>query len=524
MFVSKVTKRIERRRLLYILLFGPILLFTLANNVSANEPVFDCQAPHHNSDTSSLSQPENTAPTVSIVRVSGNDCWTINPFISGFSLLEQKTSVTYGLDEDRDGIANFPTLPVRGAVIIPVFLVDWSDFDPAIDESNHNNPNSVYHGYQKKSPTELSTFLNGPHGPASYFREVSGGQLSITFEVFPWMVSDNMTYLSDKEPNYYFYDSQLEEWCVKKREYALDVLRSAVVDLGVNLSDYDADNNAVLDGFVIVYEGQAGKLAGENLSWTNYAYNVKTERPYLHNVASLVDSTDPNFETFAAQPILFSRYNNISEQWGPNDPGKFTHVGTWVHEIGHLLLGYRDYYHKPNDLGDYAFSAHSGDPNPYHPAAMEKWLFVHWIEPVTVETSGTFTLTNHHLTKSQTYDPHSTYLYKVPIEGDPLHFLTIENRYYLPENRGGSRFNEKQPGSSPESGLVIFEINRHTSTSQQIRRLIPERVQELPHQSRGAFQSGDLFVYSSENFHLKVSDVSVPDEQVSFTLEVSNVY
>ncbi len=522
--MNKEIRRIEKRRLLYLILVGQILFFTCANNLSADAPLVDHHGFHHAIEKPFPSQPEKGESTVSIVRVSDNDSWTIDPFIPGYSLLEQHSSITYGLDQDNDGIANFPTLPIRGSVTIPVFLVDWSDFDPATDESNHNNPKSVYHGYQKKEPDELSAFLNGPLGPAGYFREVSGGQLKITFDVFPWMVSDNMAYLRDKEPNYYFYDSQSGDWSVKKREYAMDVLRSAVADLGVDLAKYDADNNAVLDGFVIVYEGQAGKLAGVNMSWTHYSYNPKTERPYLHNVASLVDPTDPNFETFAAQPILFSRYNNISEQWGPNDPGKFTHVGTWVHEIGHLLFGYRDYYHRPNDLGDYAFSAHSGDPNPYHLAAMEKWLFVHWIDPVTIESSGTFTLINHHLTATQTYDPHSAYLYKIPIDGDPLHFLTIENRFYLPKDRGGSHFNEEYPGSSPESGLVIFEIDQHTSTSQQIRRLVPARVQDVPHQSSGAFQPGDTYVYSSKNFHVAISNVSVPDEQVSFTLEIANVY
>ncbi len=505
-----VTKRLKIRSFLYILLFGPFLFFTLQNSVRADAAPL-------------LSTPPNTASSVSIVRVSGNDCWTINPFIPGYSLLEQNSSVSYGLDQDKDGIANFPTIPVRSTVTIPVFLVDWSDFDPATDESNHNNPDSVYPGYKKKTPAELSAFLNGPRGPSGYFREVSGGQFNVVFDVYPWMVSDKMTYLRDKEPNYYFYNSNLNDWSVKKRAYAMDVLRSAVVDLGVNFTNYDADNNSVLDGFVIVYEGQAGKLAGQNLSWTNCYYNSKAKRPYLHNVASLVDSTDPNFEKFAAQQILFSRYNNISEQWGPNDPGKFTHTGTWVHEIGHLLLGYRDYYHKPSDLGDYAFSAHSGDPNPYHLAAMEKWLFVHWIEPETLESNGTFTLTNHHLTATQNYNQNSTYLYKIPIGGDPLHFLTIENRHYLPENLGGSNFNEEYPGHSPESGLVIFEVNQHTSTSQQISRPVPSRVRDIPHQSRGAFQPGDILEYRSDNFHLTISNVSEPGERVSFTLKTSNV-
>ena len=461
---------------------------------------------------------------VSIVQLSGNDTWTIEPFIQGFSLLEQNTFATYGFDYDNDGVANFPTLPVKGSVTIPVFLVDWSDFNPETDKSNHNNPDSVYHGYKKKSPEELSTFLNGSRGPAGYFREVSGGQLKITFDVFPWMVSDNMTYLRDKEPNYYFFDSQLGDWCADKSLHAKDVLRSAVTDFGVDLTSYDADNNKVLDGFVIVYEGKSGKLAGSNMSWTNNTYNSKFQGPNLDNVATLVDSTDPNFRAFESQHILFSRYNNIPEQWGEDDPGKLTHAGTWAHEIGHLLLGYRDYYHNPGDLGDYAFSAHSGDPNPFHPAALEKWLFVHWIEQKTIESSGTFTLTNHHITADQTYDLNTVYLYKIPIDADPLHFLTIENRYYLPENQGGSIFNEEYPGSSPESGLIIFEVNMHTSSPQQISRHVPFRVKNLPHQSRGAFQPGDVFVYSSNTFHVKISNISAPDDQVSFTLNKSSLY
>ncbi|MDR4497478.1 MAG: hypothetical protein MRK02_06080 [Candidatus Scalindua sp.] len=279
----------------------------------------------------------------------------------------------------------------------------------------------------KKSPEELNAFLNGSRGPAGYFRDVSGSQLKITFDVFPWMVSDNMTYLRDKEPNYYFFNTQLGDWSVDKVIHAKDVLRSAVADFGVDLTSYDADNNKVLEGLVVVYEGKSGMLAGSNMSWTNNTYNSKFRRPNLDNVATLDDSTDPNFRAFKSQHILFRRYNNIPEQWSENYPGKLIHAGTWAHEIGHLLLGYRNYYYNPGDLGDYAFSAHSGDPNPFHPAALEKWLFVHWIEQKTIESSS-------------------------------------------------------------------------------------------------AFQSGDVYVYSSNTFHVKISNISAPDYQVSFTLNKSTLY
>ncbi|HEY0434741.1 MAG TPA: hypothetical protein VGC95_12775, partial [Chitinophagaceae bacterium] len=130
--------------------------------------------------------------------------WTIEPFQPGFALLDGKSPNIYGYDYPGEGLAQFPQLPVRGSIVIPVFLVDWSDFNPVTDESNHRNPYSVFPGYVRSTPAALEQYLNGSNGPSAYYREVSGGQFQVQFRVFPWIVSSQSSYLTNKEPNYYY--------------------------------------------------------------------------------------------------------------------------------------------------------------------------------------------------------------------------------------------------------------------------------------------------------------------------------
>ena len=447
---------------------------------------------------------------------AGKEGWTIAPFKPGFGLLENGQPV-YGEDWFNKGPQVFPTMPVVGPVTIPVFLVDFSDFDPEKDPADAARPgSSIYLGYKKKTPEELSAYLNDSHGPAGYFYEVSGGQLKVTFEVHPWIVSKQSTYLKDRN-HYYFYEPRLGGWVVDDEQYAKDVIRSAVVDLNVDLTRYDADQNQVLDGFVIVYEGEDSPLADTNLSWTNgYDY-------LLDNVAHLVVPTDPNYSKFASQEILFNRHNNLPEQ---NGQYQFKSVRSWSHEVGHLLFGYTDYYRAPTDLGQYALSARGGeaipfDPSsiPFHPSALEKWLFAHWIPIEPIQESGTYTLYNHHLKPGETYDPGKVYLYQYLIDGDPDHFLTIENRYFLPEEQGGSHFNS---GHVPiESGLVVFEVNRHLAGSGQIRRLVPWRVKnDLNVDYKGALQPGDYVTYGGKNLTITIDRISGVGEETSFRVKV----
>ena len=284
---------------------------------------------------------------IQLVEIDPNsDIWTTDPYPPepGFSHLE---AIAYGSPGGNPSLIQFPALPVEGAVTIPVFLVDWSDFDPTTDLSNDNNPNSVFPSYVKMTSKELDQHLNGAFGLGDYYRTISGGKLDITFRVHPWIESDSSTYIGHRA-------SYLEA-SSPSNTIALDVLRSAVVDLQVDLTEFDADSNRILDGFAVVYEGHAGRPSGTNMSRTGRDIaNLSPVSEGLRNVADLVSSADANHGLFETQEILFSRYVNMPEQ---NKRGEFTSIGIWAHEFAHLLLGVPDYYLGPHDLGDYALRA-----------------------------------------------------------------------------------------------------------------------------------------------------------------------
>jgi M6 family metalloprotease-like protein len=460
------------------------------------------------------------AEPVSIVDLDGR--WSIEPFRAGFALLEPLSAVTYGRDWAGNGQAHFPTGAVTGEVTLPVFLVDWSDFNPRTDESNHDNPGSVFPSYIRSSPESLSDYLNASNGVAGYFRAISGGQLQVVFEVFPWLESATATYLADKEPAYYRYSGSLGAWIVDRDRYVRDVLRSAVVDLGVDLTRYDADGNRVLDGFVIVYEGIAGALAGTNLGWTNPLWYLDPPGPGLDHVADLVATNDPHYAQFAAQPILFSRHVNIPEQYMPDGPGAegaFSSVKTWAHEIGHLLLGYRDYYTGETDLGFYALSARAGRRWPLHASAMEKWMFGGWIGVTDHALNGTVTVDSHHARQDDTYNPAGRYLYRLPAGDDPRHYLLLENRFFRGPAEGGGLFElDDPPEPPPESGLVVFEVDRRRTGSDQVYRLRPPGADPDPSRC-GTLGPGEVLEYVHGDYAVRLSACSAPATQVTVRVD-----
>jgi len=69
--------------------------------------------------------------------------WSIEPFRHGFGVLEKKygTSI-YDTTSVADESGRFPMDRLAGTVRIPVFLIDWNDYDPAQDLSNKANPSA----------------------------------------------------------------------------------------------------------------------------------------------------------------------------------------------------------------------------------------------------------------------------------------------------------------------------------------------------------------------------------------------
>lgn len=447
--------------------------------------------------------------------VPGVKGWTLEPFRHGYGVMERQYAIsTYDGGNSEVKGSRFPIDRVVGTVRIPVLLVDWSDFNPATDPSNKENPRSVYPKYRQHTPKEIEEYLNRDTGPAGYYKAASGGQLIVHFDVFPWIASNESKYLKDKEPNYYSYVERRQQWIAEKKTMAMDVLRAAVAEKGFDPRDYDADQNKVLDGLIIGYEGFPGALAGKNMS------SLAPLHGEMAHFKELFPETDPNAELVHGMDILFHRYINQPES-------TLMELRTTVHEVGHMLLGYTDYYHF-GGLGEYALSARGAH---FAPAAMEKWLFGKWITPRVV-TRGEQTLDSHHLKIGESYSKDKTYLHQVFIDNDPHHFLLIENRYFNPEVR---HFDQQHPFVSsphPESGLVIFEVNeklanRKNWKGQSIIRHIPTSTPPLTMDDRRldkrrSFQEGEALHWTNGKFEIHINDISQIGERMTYRITTSS--
>jgi M6 family metalloprotease-like protein len=447
--------------------------------------------------------------------------WTLEPFRHGYSVLEREygysTYDSVGFDVKT---SRFPIDAIKGKVRIPVFLVDWSDFNPVTDRSNKDSSRSKGHrDYKQHTPEEIQAYMNSDTGPAGYFKAASGGQLTVEFVVYPWISSAKSNYLKDKEPNYYRYEEKRDQWIAYKKDMAMDVLRAMVAEQGFNPHDYDADGNKAIDGFIIAYEGGAGELSGKNMS------SLAPITGSMGNFKDLVPQEDPNYKTFQEMDILFGRYINMPET-------SMVQLRTLAHETGHMLLGYKDYYYpgangeRICDLGEYATSARGSH---FSPAAMEKYLYGKWIHPQVV-TNGNLTLDSHHLAVGESYLDQKSYLHQVFVDDDPFHYFLIEYRHFDPDKRSFDYNQGISPSSRPQSGLVIFEVNENNAIRKawrsSIARHSPEHDKESPYaqvlSKRRTYQEGEEFSWSNGEFKIQVSDISYDGEVARYRLVTSH--
>ena len=409
---------------------------------------------------------------------------------------EPPVPVVYGT-EKRNGAVVWPRCAsFGGPVRVPVLMVDWEDFDPRVNPSNENNPASTFPDYVPSTPAQLLSFLQSEVTP--YFSDVSGGRATVSFDVVGWIRSGSpggylkprsqyLYNLHDLHPSY-----PDPTWQCRSNDIFLDALREAVVHSSLDVSRYDLDGNGLLDGAVLVYEGKGGLCGGGNLSWVNSGYYVNPPAFQWLAVRELVPSGDPNSGLFNAQPGWVHLYNNMPERLG--DPANsFYYSATWVHELGHLFVGYPDYYYSRFNLGSWVLSGNHG-AIPTHPAAFEKWWFARWIEPTVITAPGEYTVTANEIPDGGTHSD-GPYLYRVPIDGDPNRFLTIEGRWFDAGGNTGSRWAQ---ANLRESGLLIVEFNLaqdwYSSSPPQLYRHAPDRVSGTPAASLRAYRPGDRFV------------------------------
>jgi M6 family metalloprotease-like protein len=444
---------------------------------------------------------------------------TGTPALAGLGLREPPAQVVYGIAK-RDSKIVWPSCaPLAGPVRVPVLMVDWQDFDPRLNPSNENNATSSFPDYVASTPAQLQSFLQSEVTP--YFYDVSGGRATVRFDVIGWIRSGTPGgYLKDRSQYLYnlhdFSPSYPDPtWQCRGTDIFLDALRDGVVQAGLDLSRYDLDANGLLDGMVLVYEGKGGLCSGGNLSWVNPGYSPSPPSFQWLAASELVPSDDPNWPLFNAQRGWVHLYNNIAERVG-DSANSFYYSATWVHELGHLFLGYSDYYYPRFNLGSWVLSGNHGS-EPTHPAAFEKWLFARWIDPTVLTASGDYTVSANEIPDGSTHDL-GPYLYQIPLDGDPDHFLTVEGRWFDADGNAGTRWAQ---ANSRESGLLIVEFNLAKdwySSSPQVYRHAPERASGTPATALRAYRPGDRFFKCYATTCVTIEPASAPGPTFSFSV------
>ena len=447
---------------------------------------------------------------------------TGGPATAGLGLREPPVSTIYGW-ERQNGAVVWPRCTVLGAnVRVPVLMVDWQDFDPRVNLSNENNPSSTFADYVPSTPAQLQAFLQSAVTP--YFSDVSGGRATVSFDVVGWIRSASAgAYLKPRSAylyNLHDFSSSYPDptWQCRVNDIFTDALRDAIAQNGLDLSRYDLDGNGLLDGAVLVYEGKGGLCTGGNLSWVNSGYSTNPPAFQWLAARELVPPNDPKWRLFNAQPGWIHLYNNMPERLG-DVANSFYYSATWVHELGHLLLGYADYYYSRFNLGSWVLSGNHGTV-PTHPAAFEKWLFGRWIDPTAISAPGDYTITANEISDGATYSG-GPYLYRVPIDGDPNRFLTIEGRWFDTDGNSGTRWAQ---ANGRESGLLIVEFNLAQdwfSSSPQMYRYDPVRASGTPVASLRAFRLGDRFSRCYATSCVTIEPTSAAGPTFSFSVGFS---
>ena len=451
------------------------------------------------------------------------------------ALLDGGNVVIYGNERDANNNILFRQCEVkqRDKVIkIPVFMVDWADYNPATDSSNPNNPNAQpINGYQPRTPEEVSQFLNhSDTSVAKYFRDISGGRIQLEFVVFGWLrSSDEGAVLKNRQQYITLNETDNRYYCDQGQVFR-DALTDAYLKHGFLPENFDVNannrghNELLVNGAVLLYEGGPGLCSGTNLSMVNglgsFPPGVIAEQAALFPFAlnSLAREDDAQTSVLAALSANLRVYNNI-----PETDVAANGMYSWTHELGHWLLGFADYYYDKFNMGYYALSAQPADTSlATHPSAVEKWLFAKWLTPTTAQQNGTYNLTSHDIADGTDYMADKVYLHKHLLNGDDSHFLLIENRWFDKAGNTSSAWAKTSDRDSEQlqSGLQITEVNlaldtlandpqlkRHTKASQAVNALTE------------AWQQGDSFYQCfSNNYCIRLDNIGAANEQVSYRL------
>ena len=324
---------------------------------------------------------------------------------SGCFYVDSEGNITGLYKLPRAKMANERTYPTSGNVKTLVLLVEFTDMDFSLLGNNAREKFDNLFNQQGYS-------LRGEKGSVrDYFKSQSNNQFNPEFVVHGPVKLNK---------SYSYYGADIEYIDDNVQQLMIDACMA--VDDDINFSEYDTNQDGIVDNVIIVY---AGGNQNENLSHTNYIW------PQMSNVATQNKILDGvKLSTFMCVGSMSKNLETI------------TTIGTICHEFSHVL-GLPDLYttngvnaYTPQywSLMDLGFTLESGT-HPVNMTAYERYA-LGWLNPTELNAPANIQLSS--------IGNHIGYIIKTD----------KENEYYILENRQLSGWDSYLKGQ----GMLIWHI------------------------------------------------------------------
>ncbi len=266
-----------------------------------------------------------------------------------------------------------------------------------------------------------------------FYFENSYGQMDLTFDVVgPYTLPQNIAYYGSSSG------------AGGSQAFGRTAIQLAVSD-SVNLSDYDNNNDNIVDGIHIMFAGYGEESSGvEEQIWSH------------KGTLSLPISSNG----------VVARTYSCSPEFRGSSGTTLTAIGVICHELGHVF-GAPDYYDTDNNHGGSGTEGFSGNG---------KWDIMSSGSWNGTSSSLTGNQPSHHnpYTKCYTYSwatptdltsPRNVVMYPTSSDSSAIYKLstTTSNEYYLIENRQNVGFDQSLPGH----GMIVFHVHSAFSPSSQ---------------------------------------------------------
>lgn len=317
-----------------------------------------------------------------------------------------------------------------GTVNLPVILINYADTSTTYSEQD----------FQQLTFGDNPENVSGPGSMKEYYQEASYGKLNLSggdAGVHGWVTADH--------GHDYYGGSEIDQQTASLAREAV-----AKADSDVDFSQYDNDNDGVVEGVIVIHQGPGEEMSGDPTDIWSHQW-------------SFTGAGLPVYETDDGVYI-----NSYTLQPETSRNGQQTSVGVLAHETGHLL-GMTDLYDSDGSsagigkwglmgTGSWNGVNRLGD-SPAHPVAYHKLMM------------GWTTSSKHPLNDSMvSLDPYSNHSQIIQWRDNPNGVeIGGEGEYFLATNRGYGGFDAALPGQ----GVIITHVDEtRTDNDNESRKLV----------------------------------------------------